>query len=39
MRLGEGNHPFDTSFHQGKLHRKNEVFDGVEGFDKLTKIV
>jgi hypothetical protein len=39
MRLGKGNRPFDTSFHQGKLHRKNRVFNGVEGCDKLPKIV
>jgi hypothetical protein len=39
MRLGEGNRPFDTLFHRNKLHQKNRVFDGVEGFDKLPKIV
>jgi hypothetical protein len=38
MRLGESKHPFDTSFHRCKLHRKNRVFDGVEGFDELSEI-
>jgi hypothetical protein len=38
MRLGESNHPFDTSFHRCKLHRKNGVFDGIEGFDQFLEI-
>jgi hypothetical protein len=38
MHLGKSNHPFDTLFHRCKLHRKNGVFDGVEGFDQLPGI-
>jgi hypothetical protein len=38
MRLGESNRPFDTLFHRRKLHRKNRVFDGIEGFDHHPEI-
>jgi hypothetical protein len=39
MRLGEGNRPFDTSFHQDALYRTDKILDGVEGYDELPKIV
>jgi hypothetical protein len=39
MRLGEGNHPFDTSFHRHALHRTDRILDGVEGCDEFSKIV
>jgi hypothetical protein len=37
--LGKGNHPFDTSFHRDALHHTDRILDGVEGCDKLLKIV
>jgi hypothetical protein len=39
MRLGVGNCPFDTSFHQDTLHRTDKILDGVEGCDELSKII